>query len=106
MTPRRAFLLLLPAGRLGQFGLFVLAGFELLAMQGLELRFELIAFPGDLGILGGELFVIFLQFEDLIIKTPLLRENGVRPVGGYTVHVWTGTFVETVELSRSLPILQ
>ena len=106
MTHRRASLLLGLVLGLGRFGLFVFAGLELLAMQGLELRFELLAFPGDLGIFGAELFVIFLQFEDLIIKPPLLREYSVRPLGGNAVHVGTGMFVETIKRSGSFPIIQ
>jgi hypothetical protein len=74
MTHRRASLLLGLALGLGRFGLFVFAGFERLAMQGLELRFELLSFSGYLGIFGAQLFVLFLQFEDLILKPPLLPE--------------------------------
>jgi len=106
MSYRRTSLLLLLDLWLGRFGLFVFAGFELLAMQCLELRFELIAFPCYLGIFGTELFVIFLQFADLIIKPPLFREYGERPLGRNAVHVWTGTLVETVELIGSLAIIQ
>jgi len=106
MTHRRASLLLLLALWWGRFGLFVFAGFELFAMQCLELCFELIALPCYLGIFDVELFVVLLKFSDLIVKPPLFREYGERPLGGNAVHVWTGTLVETVELSGSLAIIQ
>ena len=82
------------------------AGFELLAMKRFELRPNLIAFRRYLGIFGTELFVISLQFADLLMKPPLFREFGESPLGGNSVHVWTGTFVDTVEIGGSLAIIQ
>jgi hypothetical protein len=83
-----------------------LAGLELLAMQCLESRLDLIAFSFQIRVLGKQLVVVCLQLSNMLLLLPLFRKDSECPPSGYAVHVRAEPLVRAIEICGNISVSQ